>query len=327
MTSTASSPSSLRTAAAVFIARVAIPLWFFIGAVLKLIDGSPSNLPVALVKWLGALGMDLRFVLEFSIAVELIVVGAMVMLPSLSRWIGIVILAVFMPILFGDVAMGASSCGCFGAVEMPPWITLSTDVIFLLCLIFLARGVDSLKLSRTLPTWRVVAVTMWSLVSVAVAFGLTAGGTSEAVAEEKAAVVASSGPAEGYYLPEYDAWIGQPFTELDLASWIRDLPEDLDRGQQYLLFYRLDCEHCHELMEVFFAEEVPLPTTAVAIPERDGFPSERVQPFVCGECRQAELPTGIDWFFATPVLVRLAEGIVQCAAEVTAETPTCLEAY
>jgi len=327
MTSSPSSPSALRTAAAVFIARVAIPLWFFVGAVLKLIDGSPSNLPVPLVKWLGAAGMDLRFVLEFSIAVEFIVVGAMVLLPSLSRWIGIVMLAAFVPILFGDVAMGAASCGCFGAVEMPPWVTLSTDLFFLACLVFLARGVQSLKMSRTLPTWRVVAVAGWSVASVAVAFGLTAGGTSVAVEEETAAVVAPSGPTEGYYLPEYDAWVGQSFTELDLASWIRDLPEDLDQGQQYLLFYRLDCEHCHELMEVFFADRAPLPTTAVAIPERDGFPSEGVQPFACGECRRADLPTGIDWFFATPVLVRLADGVVQCAAEVTAESPTCLDVY
>ena len=64
--------------------------------------------------------------------------------------------------------------------------------------------------------------------------------------------------------------------------WIRGLPDDLDQGQQYMLFYRKDCEHCHELMEFFFAEELPLPTTAVAVPERAGYPTIGVQPFVCG---------------------------------------------
>ena len=102
---------------------------------------------------------------------------------------------------------------------------------------------------------------------------------------------------------------------------------DLAEGSQYLLFYRKDCEHCHELMEIFFAEESPLPTTAVAVPERAGFPTVGIQPFVCAGCRLAELPAGIDWFLKTPVVVRLSDGVVECAAEVTADDPICLEIY
>ena len=75
-------PGNLRSSVAILLARVVIPLWFGIGAVLKIMDGSPSNLPAALVKWLGGLGVDLRFVLEFSIAVELIVVGVMILVPG-----------------------------------------------------------------------------------------------------------------------------------------------------------------------------------------------------------------------------------------------------
>ena len=50
-----------------------------------------------------------------------------------------------------------------------------------------------------------------------------------------------------------------------IASWITGLPEDLDAGQQYVMFYRLDCEHCHELVEVYFAGELPpCPNTPAA---------------------------------------------------------------
>lgn len=322
-----SSVSPLRSASAVFIARVAVPLWFGAGAVLKILDGSPSNLPTAVVKWLGGVGVDLRFVLEFSIAVELVVVGVMVLIPGLARLAGIAMLASFLPVLIGDVAMGASSCGCFGAVQVPPWVTLVTDLFFLLSLIFLARGVEALKMPRSIPTWRVVAVGIWSVLSVAIAFGVTSSTAAAPEATDGGSSVASTGPADGYYLPEYPVWIGQAFRDLEIAPWIIDLPEDLDEGSQYVLFYRMDCEHCHELMEIYFADEPPLPTTAVAIPERTGFPESGVLPLVCGSCRLSELPAGVDWFMQTPVLVRLNDGIVACAAEMTAENPICLDVY
>jgi hypothetical protein len=77
-------------------------------------------------------------------------------------------------------------------------------------------------------------------------------------------------------------------------------------------------------MEVYFSGSLKRPTTAIAVPERDGFPTENLQPFGCPDCRVAELPAGVDWFFQTPVLVRLADGVVECAAEVEAKAPECL---
>jgi hypothetical protein len=319
-------PGNLRSSVAILLARAIIPLWLGIGAILKILDGSPSNLPAALVKWLGGFGVDLRFVLEFTIAVELIVVGVMILVPGLARLVGILMLASFMPVLIGDVALGASSCGCFGAVQIPPWVTLVTDVFFLISLLFVARGVPALKTPRSLPTLQVVSAGLWSVLSVAVAFGLTASGMTVET-PSNGPETASSGPAEGYYLPDYSSWMGQPFSQLDVAGWIRGLPDDLDEGQQYILFYRKDCEHCHELMEFFFAEELPLPTTAVAVPDRAGYPTLGVQPFVCTGCRLAELPAGVDWFLQTPVLVKLVDGVVECAAEVTADNPICLDIY
>lgn len=320
-------PSNLRSTAAVVLARVIIPLWLAAGAVLKLMDGSPSNLPAALVKVLGGIGMDLRFVLEFSIAVELIVVGVMVLLPGLARLVGIVLLGSFLPVLVGDVVLGTSSCGCFGAVQMPPWVTLVTDVFFLGSLIFVARGVKALSTPRVLQTRRVVIVGLWTVACVALAFGGPSSGTSADDVDGPSAAAMSTGPVDGYYLPDYATWLGQRFLDLDVAGWIRGLPGDLEIGQQYVLFYRVDCEHCHELMELFFADELVLPTTAVSVPEKQGFPTVGVQSFVCSSCRLAELPAGVDWFMQTPVLVKLTDGVVECAAEVTAADPTCLDVY
>lgn len=310
---------------AVALARVVVPLWLAAGAVLKLMDLSPAHLPASMIKWCGGLGIDLMFVLRFTIAAELIVAGVMVLLPPLSRWIGIAVLITFVPVLIGDLALGASSCGCFGAVKVSPWITLVTDVTFLLGILVLGRREPRLALTPNLPTSKAIIAGVWSLLSVAMAFGLPA----PAPAVDGGAALAGSVnvpalPADGYYMPQYLEWIGQPFSDLDVAFWTGNLPDDLDFGPQFVIFFRKDCEHCHELMELHFSGALEYPTTAIAVPERDGFPTENLQAFDCPECRLAALPAGIDWFFQTPVLVRLVDGVVECAAEVEAVTPECL---
>jgi hypothetical protein len=78
-------------------------------------------------------------------------------------------------------------------------------------------------------------------------------------------------------------------------------------------------------MELYFAGQLTAPTLAVAVPDKQGFPTEGVQEMACGQCSQAELPSGCDWFLATPVLVRLREGVVECAAEVEPAAPECLQ--
>ena len=316
--------STVRATVAIGLARVVVPLWLLVGGVLKLVDGSPRHLPLALVEWLGPLGIDLGFVLRFSIVVELTVVGVMWLLPRLARPVGIAMLAAFLPVLIGDVAMGASSCGCFGAVQVPPVVTMVMDVGFLLGLWLLGKGVESLKPAPVLATRNVIAAGLWGLASCAMAFGMTTGGAPVEGAASEPATAAAALPAQGYYLPDYGGWIGSRWSELPVAGWILGAPPDLATGQRLLLFYRKDCEHCHELMEAYFVGELAVPTTAVAVPERGGFPTEGVKPFPCDQCSLAELPAGVDWFLKAPVLVRLEDGIVRCASEVTAENPTCL---
>jgi hypothetical protein len=311
-------------AVAVTLARVVVPLWLLAGAVLKLADGSPAHLPAALIKWLGALGVDLGFVLRFGIGVELTVVGVMWLVPRLARPVGIAMLAAFVPVLAGDLALGASSCGCFGAVQIHPGVTLVMDLAFLLGLVLLGRRAPSLAATPTLPTLQVVAAGLWTVASFGIAFALTANAASAPTAATATAPGAAA-PAEGYYLPRYADWIGKPWSELPISGWIQGAPSGLDVGPRFVLFYRKDCEHCHALMEAYFVGPLAVPTTAVAVPERGGYPTANVQPFPCDQCSKAELPAGVDWFLQTPVLVRLEDGVVRCAAEVSPEAPDCLE--
>jgi hypothetical protein len=325
-TETPSGPKhTLGDVLAVLLARVVVPSWLLLGAVLKLMDASPSHLPVALVKWLGALGVDLMFVLQFSIAMELTVAGVMWLIPGLARAAGLVMLGAFLPVLVGGVVMGSTSCGCFGSVQVHPGLTILMDVSFFLGLLLLGRGLPSLAITSTLPTTRVVFAGLWTIGSFVIGFGSVGNAGSDPPGSAGGLEQVASGPAEGYYLPDYAAWIGRSWSDVPIARWVVGAPEIADSGPAFVLFYRKDCEHCHELMEAFFSGPLAVPTTAIAVPERSGFPTEGVLPFPCGECRTAELPAGFDWFLQTPVLVRLGDGIVECATEVTAAHPECLE--
>jgi hypothetical protein len=300
-------------ALAVTLARVVVPLWLLAGAVLKLVDASPSHLPVALIRWMGALGVDLGFVLRFSIAVELVVVGVMWLLPRLARPIGIAMLVSFLPVLIGDVALGASSCGCFGPVRVHPGVTLAMDLGFLLGLWLLGRRVERLATPVAAHPQR----------------GGGRCGSGELPSpsapprgsqrRQRASGPAARGAAGGGLPAAYADWIG---TVVEPDRMDRRRAAQPRRRPRLVLFYRR-IEHCHALMERTCGP-LAVPTTAVAARAR-GVPDGQRQPFPCDQCSKAELPAGVDWFLQTPVLVRLEDGVVRCAAEVSPEAPACLE--
>lgn len=316
--------SSLGGTIGVVLARVIVPLYFGLGGVLKIVSGSPTHLPAVLIQWVGAAGIDLLYVLRLSIAGELAIAGLMVLVPRLARPAGLALLGLFIPVLVGDLMVGASSCGCFGAVEVSPWVSLAIDGGLLAGLWYFGAKAPSLRVSKMLPTVPIVVAGLWVVLSFMVGFSVGGTANGNGVTEENGVATVTELPADGFYLPEYEAWIGQKWSDLDISNWIEGAVPGHVEGIEYLMFYRLDCEHCHELMEAWFSGPLFAPTVAVSIPDRAGYPTENLQPFSCPECALAELPAGIDWFFQTPVLVRLEDGVVQCAAEVTADQPQCI---
>lgn len=319
--------SGFGAAFGVILARVVVPAYFALGAVLKLVDASPSHLPPALIKAAGWAGVDLLYLFHLSIGIELAVAGVMVISARLARPVGLVLLGLFVPILVAGVAMGSASCGCFGAVSVPPLVTLVVDAGLLVMLWLFGGRAPSLAWRRELPALSTVLAGLFVVASFMIGFG--AGGAWLSSNGEEASPARTDGtvalPSEGFYLPDYDAWLGRPWHELPVAKWVQGEGRIVGQGVEYVMFYRKDCEHCHELMEVWFRPAVPAPTLAIAVPERDGYPEIGLQPFVCDDCSLAELPMGVDWFLATPVLVRVRDGVVECAAEVDAGDPVCLE--
>jgi hypothetical protein len=120
-------------------------------------------------------------------------------------------------------------------------------------------------------------------------------------------------------------WIGKSVDDINLFLWVREWPNDIHKGKQYVIFYSLTCDHCEALFYAHF-EFPTTPTTLVAIPESsEGFNYEGAFENPCYDCAKTELPVGPVWIIGAPLVVAIENGIVKCAIEKEDyEAPTCL---
>ena len=312
---------------AVVLVRAAVPLWIGAGATMKLVERSPAFLPTLIVSGAGELGIDLGLLLRFFIGVELALVGLMLLMPRFARVLGMFILTVFCVILVCEWIVGAASCGCFGEVTIPPALMLGVDGALLLGLVLLGRGWER-RYRASAP----VSVTM-AAVALAVVLGAFAVALIvPPVAKAPAASATTSVDGERqpvappmFYQPDYDSWVGQRWSDLELTSFLPLWPEDIDEGLWYVVLYRLTCHDCHALLETYFEGELPFRAAVIAVPERDGFPTAGTLEMPCEACVELELPSGCDWFIKTPAMLRLRDGVVECAAEVDPDMPECFD--
>jgi hypothetical protein len=131
---------------------------------------------------------------------------------------------------------------------------------------------------------------------------------------------------EAWYELDVSDWVGQNIRDIDLLQYVRGLPEDLEEGEQYIIFYSRTCDHCQMLLDFQFGFGVPVPTTLVAVPEnQEGFETDGVLENPCLDCQLAELPIGVNWIMTPPVVLALRDGEVICAREAEdSDMPECL---
>ena len=133
-------------------------------------------------------------------------------------------------------------------------------------------------------------------------------------------------PPRDWYELDMSDWVGKNVRDIDLVQYTRGLPDNLEEGEQYLIFYSRTCDHCHMLLDFEFGFGVPVPTTLVAVPESaEGFAADGVMDNPCLDCQEAELPTGVNWIMTPPVVLAIRDGEVICVKETEdAEAPECL---
>ena len=308
------------------VVRFIVPLWVGTGAAIKLAERSPKLLPEHLREAIASAGVDLHLALAVFIAVEFAAVLAMVLIPRLARPTAVFMLSIFCLVLLIEIFGGnVTSCGCLGSVSPPPWLMLSIDLALLILVTSLP--VRQLRYARDRVCTGIATVLAF-IIGVLV-FARVLGAASDVrivvsqpdmaeSADEVEAPVTLTLPS--YYLLDTSDWAGQSVRDIELVSWISDLPADIDNGQQYLILYSKTCEHCHELLLEHFSFDPPAHTTLVAIPEHaDRFAEDGLLENPCLDCGELELPVGVDWVMTPPVVIAIDGGVVQCAQE--AEDP------
>ncbi|MGK0482373.1 MAG: hypothetical protein ACJAQ3_002352, partial [Planctomycetota bacterium] len=101
-------------------------LWLLVGALYKLFEGSPNDLP-KIVTDMSPLGSSWE-TMRAAIIIELAVVGLVLAKPRLG-WVFLVgALGTFLAILYPLVQEGAASCGCFGSsITVKPETMMAID--------------------------------------------------------------------------------------------------------------------------------------------------------------------------------------------------------
>jgi hypothetical protein len=329
--------------------RGVVPLWVLTGAVFKLIERTPRLLPSNIVKCAIGHEMDLDFLLRTLIGLEFFAVAVMLFMPRvISRVMTVLLLAGFCAILVGEIAAGASSCGCMGKVTLSPWTMLAIDgTLLALVLIFACRRRPAAPAQQPVSApgspgvvGRIVATVAAVLLGFGIAFGVPAKqadvdivGPTPAVDEhpkqtpavgedpKQTPVVVPSGPGSlplpKNYIFDQDAWKDQRWEDLKIARFMKVWPKDVNIGRRYVIFYSRTCDHCHTLFDKNFRGELAIPTTVVAIPEETtGFNTTGVLSMPCTSCEKLELPIGPFWFATPPIIVALEDGKVICAKQI-----------
>lgn len=329
-------PSAARALAGGLLVRLVVPAWIALGVGLELVEVSPATLPKTLRLLGHHLGLDPFVWLATLTALEILAVAVLLLVRPLARPMAVFMLASFCLILVGEMLAGNfTSCGCFGALSVAPWITLSIDAALLVAVLVVPPRRAGRGSLRPGPVMAAILVSLAGAAVVALRV-LPAG--APAYAMVATSVVAAAGPEGGteaiagaalpeYYEPDVATWIDRPFAELDLARWMPPLPEAARVGPAYVIFYGRTCDHCHDLMRAHFTEPAGLPPTlAVAVPETPvGFTTRGARPLACDACLRAELPVGPDWMITPPLVLALDDGVVVCAVEAeSVELPACL---
>lgn len=118
---------------------------------------------------------------------------------------------------------------------------------------------------------------------------------------------------KSFYVADFGQAVGKPLAELPFALLMENkLPADFLKGRWIVVFFREDCDHCYELLATHFTGKLKYPTLTVAIPDAD---PNGILGNPCDECAKVSLVKGPNYVIATPVVLAINDGVVECVVE------------
>lgn len=171
------------------ITRLAVPAWITAGALTKLVENDPRNLPKpifdAVLSLDGTFGLQgvawMDFALRSICGAEFVIAGMILCMPRIARPLATAILALFCVILLWLIGTGwakdgfeavlKGSCGCFGKSGMNPLYMLLIDGTLLAGVMLTGKACGCGQRSWTAGGGRAAIV---AAIGIAVAFGMPA---------------------------------------------------------------------------------------------------------------------------------------------------------
>ena len=124
-------------------------------------------------------------------------------------------------------------------------------------------------------------------------------------------------PGDGVAIHTLDVntWEGLRIDEINLSTFMPDLPVLTAEGRTIVVLYNIGCGDCHDFFDVYFSEGYHLPVIAIKIPNADGAvisESARTDDVVCPTCTFTSLPQGPLWLVRPPVVMVVEDGRILC---------------
>jgi hypothetical protein len=267
----------------------------------------------------------LIFQVEFELVLAIWLLSGV--FKPLAWLAGLLCFGLFCCITLYTALTGAASCGCFGAVDVNPWITLLAIDLPAVVALAVVRPPSALaavlSCLRALPA---AAIGEWDAIGraaariappvpcmrrfvVAVALTLAALGITTPIL----AVYEPAKVAAAYEVLEPETWTGR---RLPILEHI-DIAETLEKGHWLVLLYHRDCPDCtvaileYEQMARDLAGDGGFMQIAlIAVP-----PYGRGAAGQNSSCTIGRLAEAKEWFVATPAVVLLSNGQVMSAWE------------
>lgn len=208
---------------------------------------------------------------------------------------------------------GASSCGCFGTLQVDPAISLVIDLAAVGLLLRCRAGVEEFsksKLQQVLPTVAAFA-TMLSAIAISVPLYRQ---VQFAHSDSSAHSDSTETTIGELVVLDSESWAGMRWPLLGEAG----LPRRLEFGEWNVLLFRHDCHVCHDVMREIESilstqgERQKIALIGVDEPRVDA-QTARLQKL---GCVLSYLPQDREWFATTPLRVRLSDGVCVSASVV-----------
>jgi hypothetical protein len=261
--------------------------------------------------------LDAKWLNQFAVLLELSL-GIWLLSGLLQKTLWLVTLCLFVGfagiLLYEAAILSRTNCGCFGAVQVNPWITMTLDLVIVgLLAIFRPNGmifhrqtffqeISGLKLSKrffvTVGIWLIVALPItYAMMSVKF---VTLTPDSVLTGHEKSITL------------EPMNWMGKDFPLFEHIVWEGNVSlDELKSGDWKVLLYHVDCQNCQEVLaelEMQSRRQSFEKLIILEIPgkERESRDAHKKPSYG----KWGRLRDQTEWFVQTPLVLELKNGQV-----------------